>query len=314
MVATESMDEHGLLQRLAEDRRPDAVLIAGPTASGKSDLALRVCDHLGGAVVNADSMQVYRDLEILTARPGGAALEAAPHHLFGHVDGASSYSVGHWLDEAHRTIAALGANGKVPVIVGGTGLYFKALTEGLAEMPDIEPATRERWRYRLNEEGAAALHRVLRKTDPETALELRPTDGQRIARALEVMEATGRSIRDWRREALAADGFTGKTVIRIVLQLDRAILRQRIGHRFDIMMQRGALAEVETLLSRQLDPDKTVMKAIGVPQLQSYLRGTVSLEDAVERAKIDSGRYAKRQDTWFRNQMADHWLRVEVCP
>lgn len=308
------MDEHGLLQRLAEDRRPDAVLIAGPTASGKSDLALRICERLGGAVVNADSMQVYKDLEILTARPGGAALAAAAHHLFGHVDGASSYSVGHWLEETRRTIEALRGEDTVPVIVGGTGLYFKALTEGLAEMPDIKPATRERWRYRLNEDGAAALHRVLRKVDPETALDLRPTDGQRIARALEVMEETGRSIRDWQSEALAVDGLAGKSVLRIVLQLDRAILRQRIGHRFDQMMQRGALSEVETLLARHLDRDKTVMKAIGVPQLRSYLDGIVSLEDAVERAKIDSGRYAKRQDTWFRNQMSDHWLRVEVDP
>lgn len=308
------MDEHGLLQRLAKDRKPDAVLIAGPTASGKSDLALRVCDLLGGAVVNADSMQVYKDLEILTARPGRSDLAAAPHHLFGHVDGASPYSVGHWLEETRLVADKLWADETVPVVVGGTGLYFKALTEGLAEMPEIAPATRERWRYRLIEDGAAALHRMLRKIDPEAALDLRPTDGQRIARALEIMEETGRSIRDWQNEALAKSSFAGKTVVGIVLQLDRAILRQRIGLRFDQMMRRGALSEVETLLARRLDPDRTVMKAIGVPQLQSCLNGTVKLEDAVERAKIDSGRYAKRQDTWFRNQMADHWLRVDVGP
>ena len=304
------MDENGLLRGLAEDQRPDAVLIAGPTASGKSDLALRVAKLVGGAVVNADSMQVYKDLEILTARPNSEALASAPHHLFGHIDGASAYSVGHWLAEAGNTLETIWAQDGVPIVTGGTGLYFRALTDGLAEMPDISPRTRERWRYKLHEEGAAGLHKILRRIDPEAAAELLPSDGQRIARALEVMEETGRSIRDWQRTSGSSEILSGKRVVKIVLHLDRSTLRARIAKRFDRMMESGALAEVRQLLARHLDADRTIMKAIGVPHLRSYLEGEVPYEDAIERAKIDSGRYAKRQDTWFRNQMTEEWQRI----
>lgn len=311
-VATESMDETGLLQRLAEDRRPDAVLIAGPTASGKSDLAVRVANLLDGAVVNADSMQVYKDLDLLTARPDRSALEAAPHYLFGHVDGAIPYSVGHWLSDVHDVISKLWAEQKVPVIVGGTGLYFRSLTDGLAEMPVISDETRNRWRSKLNEEGAAGLHRILRRMDPIAAADLLPSDGQRIARALEVMEQTGRSIREWQKQTGATGLLADKSITKVILQMDRTALRQRIARRFDQMMDLGALSEVKRLLARELDGDRTIMKAIGVPHLRSYLDGDTEYEDAVERAKIDSGRYAKRQDTWFRNQMSDDWLRVNV--
>ena len=287
-------------------------MIAGPTASGKSALAVRIANLLGGAVVNADSMQVYRDIEILTARPDPASLAAAPHRLFGHVDGGSDYSVGHWLEDVRETISVLRAKNLVPVIAGGTGLYFKALTDGLAEMPVVRRETRERWRMRLQEEGASSLHGLLRRLDPEMASRLRPSDGQRIVRALEVLEDSGRSILDWQRTAGQRQPLAGGSGVRIVLQTDRAVLRKRIADRFDRMMQCGALREVEILRARGLHPDKTIMKAIGVSHLLSHLSGDASLEEAVARAKVDSGRYAKRQDTWFRNQMAEDWWRVAM--
>ena len=301
------------MQQLVGNDRPDAVLIAGPTASGKSALALRMAAMLHGEVVNADSIQVYEDLEVLTARPGPDDMASIPHRLFGHVDGAATYSTGHWLREVEDLLPDVWKGGSVPVIAGGTGLYFRALTDGLASMPEISRSTRETWRKRLAEEGTEALHRHLQAIDAEAAAVLPQSDRQRIVRALEVKSETGRSIVDWQRDPPGPGPLTGKNVVRIVLTMDRDILRGRIGERFDAMMAAGALDEVERLLRRRLDPELTVMKAIGVPQLSAALRGEMSLEDAVARAKIDSGRYAKRQDTWFRNQMAEgEWTRLSV--
>lgn len=298
---------------LARDRRPDAVLIAGPTASGKSALALRVAGKLNGEIVNADSLQVYRDLAILSARPADKDMEGIPHHLFGHVDGAAEYSVGHWLRDAGECIDAVRRRGRVPVITGGTGLYFSALTDGLSDMPVVEPAIRSGWRARLAAEGAPALHWHLQKVDPAAAANLLPSDGQRVVRALEILQQTGRSITEW-QGAGQAGPIANLDSAKIVLTCARERLRERIGARFDAMMAAGALGEVERLAARNLDPARPVMKAIGVPQLLAVLNGNMSLDAAVERAKILSGQYAKRQDTWFRNQMDDSWARLDITP
>lgn len=298
---------------LARDRRPDAVLIAGPTASGKSALALQIAEMLDGEIVNADSLQVYRDLAILSARPADADMAGVPHHLFGHADGAADYSVGHWLKDAGASIDAVRRRGRVPVIAGGTGLYFSALTDGLSDMPSVEPAIRSGWRTRLAAEGAAALHRHLQEVDPAAASVLVPSDGQRIVRALEILEQTGRSITLW-QGAGQAGPIADRELAKIVLTCVRDRLRERIGARFDAMMAAGALDEVERLAARDLDPSRPVMKAIGVPQLRAYLDGRLTLDAAVERAKVLSGQYAKRQDTWFRNQMDESWERVDITP
>ncbi len=311
-VATHNMDMSGLMRWLARDRRPDAVLIAGPTACGKSALALRVAEMLGGAIVNADSLQVYRDLAILSARPADKDMAGVPHHLFGHVDGAAEYSVGHWLKDVGPCIDAICGRGLVPVITGGTGLYFSALTEGLSDMPAVEPAIRSEWRARLAAEGAPALYRHLQAVDPAAA-NLVPGDGQRIVRALEILQQTGRSITTW-QGAGQAGPIADLDLAKIVLTCARDRLRERIGARFDAMMAAGALGEVERLAAQTLDPARPVMKAIGVPQLLSYLDGRLTLDEAVERAKVLSGQYAKRQDTWFRNQMDDSWERMDITP
>lgn len=283
----------------------NAVLIAGPTASGKSALALRLASELDGVIVNADSMQVYSGLRVLTARPGDADLRAAEHRLYGHVPPDRAYSTAEWL----RDVAAMRDVGGTPIFVGGTGLYFTALTEGLSSMPAIPAEIRAHWRGRLEGEGAAALHAVLCERDPETAARLRPADGQRIVRALEVLDASGQSIRHWQssREAPLVDLASSRA---IVIEPDRAALAARIDRRFDLMMGEGALAEAERILARKLDPTLPAMKAIGLRELGGYLRGEWKLEEAVTRAKAATRQYAKRQTTWFRHQFGTEWERV----
>jgi tRNA dimethylallyltransferase len=286
-----------------------AVLIAGPTASGKSALALAVAGRIGGVVVNTDSMQVYRDLRIITARPSAAEMVHVPHLLYGHVDAAEDYSVGSFLRDAAGVLDWAQAQGRIPIFTGGSGLYFKALTAGLAAIPPIPPEIRAAVRSRLEACGPAALHAELSRCDPVAAARLRPADRTRIARALEVVQATSRSITEWRHEGLPPLLDAARTA-KIFLAPDRAMLYRRIDARFDAMLSAGALDEVRALAARRLDPLLPAMKAHGVPWLIRHLANEISLAAAAEEAKKDTRHYAKRQFTWFRHQLAD-WPRVD---
>lgn len=292
------------------DRKQDAILITGPTASGKSALAVRLAIEHDGVVVNADSMQVYDTLNILTARPQPEDMAVIEHRLYGHVPAGMAYSTGDWLREATDLVAELRERGRLPVFVGGTGLYFRALTGGLSDMPVISGEIRERVRGRLAEEGAEALHRELADRDPEVAARLKPGDSQRIARAFEVLEATGRSI-------AAFQTPTGRAIIdpdraeKIVVLPDRAVLAARINRRFGEMLKSGAVEEVKALLALNLSPAMPVMKAIGVPQIAAMLAGEMSEAEVVERSAAATRQYAKRQMTWFRNQLDPSWQRID---
>lgn len=284
------------------------VLILGPTASGKSALALRIARERDAVIVNADSMQIYGVLRVLTARPGDAALSAAPHRLYGHVDPGTNYSTGMWMRDAANEITA--AEGRPLVFVGGTGLYFKALLGGLADMPPVPDAIREKWRRRLGEEGPEKLHEALREADPELARTIRSGDGQRIVRALEIGEATGIPLSQWQKRTGPAL-FDPGSAEKIVVMPDRATLHQRIGERFDRMLIEGAIEEVEALLARNLDTLLPAMKAIGVAEIAAALRGQSNLADAVEHAKARTRQYAKRQTTWVRHQTGPDWRVVD---
>jgi tRNA dimethylallyltransferase len=285
------------------------VLIAGPTASGKSALALGVAERFGGTVINADSMQVYRDLRTITARPTPDEEERAPHALYGHVDAAVNYSTGQWLRDVAAAVTDIRARGRLPVIAGGTGLYFTALTKGIAAVPPTPAAIRNEVRGRLAAEGVGILHAELLRLDPETAHRLMPNDCSRIARALEVFKATGRSLSDWHREGMPSPIDTGSAV-KVFLKTERVALVERIETRFDAMLRAGAIEEVRVLAARQLDPLLPAMKAHGVPWLTRHLNGEISLEQAAAGAIMDTRRYAKRQLTWFRNQLPD-WAWIE---
>lgn len=283
-------------------RKP--ILIAGPTASGKSAAALALAEWLGGTVINADSMQVYRELAVLTARPSPKDEALIPHRLYGTVPAGEAYSVGRWLKEAARAIEAARAEGRVPILAGGTGLYFKALLEGLAPVPDIPPEIRTAWRERAETLGADGLHRELASRDPAMAARLRPNDPQRLVRALEVIDATGISLAEWQggetSPVLAADA-----VQKLVVAPERDALYAAIDARFDAMIAAGALEEVRALVALDLDPGLPVMRAHGVRELAAYLRGACSLEEAIAKAKTETRRYAKRQMTWLRRFMQD---------
>jgi tRNA dimethylallyltransferase len=281
-----------------------AVLIAGPTASGKSALVLALAERHGGMVINADSMQVYRDLRLITARPTPAEEARAPHRLYGHVDAAATYSVGHWINDVARVLAEATARKEVPILVGGTGLYFKALTRGLAAVPPIPPQVRAAVRARLAREGAASLRAELARRDPAGAAALKVGDGVRIVRALEVIEATGRPLSAWHGDGMAPLVDPARA-IKIFLAPDRTELKARIGARFDTMMAAGALDEVRALDGRGLDPWQPALKAHGVPWLRRALAGEIPMDEAVEAAKRDTWRYTKRQFTWFRHQLPD---------
>lgn len=281
-----------------------AVLIAGPTASGKSALALQLAERIGGVIINADSMQVYRDLRIITARPSAADEARVPHRLYGHVDAAENYSAGRWLTDARVTLETVAAAGHIPILVGGTGLYFKLLTGGLAAIPPIPADLRAVIRARITTEGAPALHAELQRRDPITASRLHPGDRSRLVRALEVLEATGRPLTDWQQENLPPVLDPAATA-RVFIAADRDTLRARIEARFDAMLAAGALDEVRALAARGLDPSLPAMKAHGVPWLIRHLGGEITLEEAAAQAKADTRRYAKRQFTWFRNQLPD---------
>ena len=287
------------------------ILLAGPTASGKSALALALAEKFGGTIINADSMQVYRDLRLITARPRVEEERRMPHALYGHVDAAENYSVGAWRSEAAAELAMAERESRAAIVVGGTGLYFNALTRGLTTTPPIPKQVRDDVRARLKSDGAAALHDELKRLDPHAAARLNRGDRARISRALEVMVATGRSIRDWHEDA-KPDGPDSLRAVRIFLSPERDELARRIGARFDAMIEAGAIEEVRALMARNLDPSQPAMKAHGVPWLIRQLRGEITLEQAVEGAKRDTRQYTKRQETWFRNQLPEFaWVDPE---
>ncbi|QPB21802.1 tRNA (adenosine(37)-N6)-dimethylallyltransferase MiaA [Rhizobium sp. 007] len=286
-----------------------AILITGPTASGKSALAVELAKRHGGAVINADSMQVYGTLRILTARPSEAEMQGVPHHLYGHVPAGAAYSTGTWLRDVTALLPSLRAKGQLPVFVGGTGLYFKALTGGLSDMPAIPENIRNRLRARLLNDGAETLHAELAKLDPAAAGSLSIQDGQRIVRALEVVEATGQSI-------LRFQGQAGPLIVdparaeKIIVLPERAVLHQRINGRFEKMLEQGAEDEVKSLLALGLSSERPAMKAIGVSQIAAMLKGEMTRSQVIEKGAAATRQYAKRQMTWFRNQMDESWKRL----
>jgi tRNA dimethylallyltransferase len=289
-----------------------AVLIAGPTASGKSAYAIQLARATGGVVLNADSMQVYRDLRVITARPSPEEETQAEHRLFGFVDGAENYSVARYAADATREIEAVWRAGRLPILAGGTGLYFQALEAGLSSIPQLPPAVREAVRASCEGIDTPALHARLAAQDPTGAALLRPSDRLRVMRALEVFEATGRSLSSY--HGVREPGvLAGKPLVKLFLAPERATLHARINARFEAMMSGGALDEVAALAQRGLDPMLPVMRAHGVPALIAYLRGEMSREDAVNRGQTDTRAYVKRQFTWFRNQMQGwRWLEDEA--
>jgi tRNA dimethylallyltransferase len=290
-----------------------AVLIAGPTASGKSALALELAQKNGGVIINADSMQVYRDLRVLTARPTPEEEARVPHRLYGHVDAAVNFSAGGWVAEAAGVLEEVRAQNRLAIFTGGSGLYFRALTRGLSAVPPIPLGIREAVRARLERAGVEALHAELARRDPAAAERLKPRDRSRIARALEVVEATGRSLTDWHRDGLPP--LLPREQFRaLFLEPDRDQLYARIDARFDAMLKAGALEEVAALAARHLDPLLPAMKAHGVPALIRHLQGEISLEEAAAIGRADTRHYAKRQFTWFRHQMPEfEWVKPDAA-
>ena len=299
--------------RLSSQNVNKAVLIAGPTASGKSALALELAQKTGGVVINTDSMQVYRDLRVITARPTPVEEAIVPHRLYGHVDAAVNFSAGAWVADAAKMLADARANGRLPIFVGGSGLYFKALTRGLSAVPPVAAEVRDDVRARLERDGVEALHAELAVRDPASAERLKPRDRSRIARALEVVEATGRSLTDWHHQGLPPLLPPGEFSA-LFLAPERDQLYARIDARFDTMLAGGALEEVAGLAARNLDPLLPAMKAHGVPALIRHLQGEITREAAAETGRADTRHYAKRQFTWFRHQLPEfEWVAPEAA-
>jgi tRNA dimethylallyltransferase len=278
----------------------DAVLIAGPTASGKSAQALALAEEIGGVVINADSMQVYREAPILTAQPSDADKARVPHLLYGHVGVEEVYSVGSWRDNAIAALKQAQEMNRIPVFVGGTGLYFMALTDGLAEVPPTPPEIRDASRALLDDIGVEALHARLTDRDPLTASRLRPTDPQRVLRAFEVFEATGRPLAEW-QSAPAAPVLKDKRIAAFVLDPPRPELRARIAARFEAMVDEGGLEEAQSL--QGLDPSLPAAKLLGLRPLQAMAAGTLTRAEALDAAITATRQFAKRQMTWFRHRM-----------
>jgi tRNA dimethylallyltransferase len=295
---------------LSNRREVQAVLVAGPTASGKSARAIELARDLDGVVINADSMAVYQDLPILSARPTPEETGDIPHLLFGHISAERNYSVGQWLADARTALDAAGRGGRLPIFVGGTGMYFKALLHGLSNIPAVPDEVRARVRAEAEGATPAELHAKLSGRDPETASKLRATDPQRILRALEIFEAFRAPLTAFQgaREGSLLDAARCECLF---LAPERAALNARIDARFDRMMEAGALDEARRLMARNLDPALPAMRAVGVPGLMAYLRGECSLEAAVEKSKRDSRHYAKRQFTFARTQLPEfEWVTV----
>ena len=280
--------------------RYDAVLIAGPTASGKSAAALALAEETGGVVINADSMQVYREAPILTAQPSAEDRARAPHLLYGHITAHTLYSVGQWRDDAARALAQARAMNRLPIFVGGTGMCFMALTEGLADIPATPDEVREEARALLDDIGVEAMHARLAERDPLTAGKLRPSDPQRVLRAYEVFEATGTPLAQW-QEKPAAPLLDQGRIAGFVLDMPRAILRSRIATRFETMLEEGGLDEARAL--EGLDPALPAAKLLGLRPLQALAAGRLTQADALDGAITATRQFAKRQMTWFRHRM-----------
>jgi tRNA dimethylallyltransferase len=283
---------------------PPLVLIAGPTASGKSALALALAQQIGGVIVNADSAQIYRDLRVLSAAPTDDELRQAEHRLYGVRDGALPCSAAEWAEMARREISDIHAGGRTPILVGGTGLYLRTLLDGIAPVPAIGPDVRQRVRDTPVEENRAKLEQL----DPAAAAKLKPGDTARINRALEVMLSTGRTLAEWQQQRQV--GIADAVDLRpLILLPPRKWLYARCDERFAHMIDQGAVAEVEALLARNLNPNLPVMRAIGVTEIGAYLRGERSLDEAVAAGRQATRRYAKRQYTWFAHQPPAEWPR-----
>lgn len=286
----------------------DAVLIAGPTASGKSALSLALAERIDGALINADSMQIYREAHILTARPDESALARAPHCLYGHASVREPYSVARYQGDVEEALRQVRVSGKMPIFVGGTGLYFHVLTQGLADVPEIPETVRTRVRARRETVGADAFYNELAARDPDSAARLRASDTQRVLRAAEVLEATGKPLAHWQQNPGAAP-LAEFRLARFVLSPPRAELYRRIEQRFDRMLAEGALEEARSL--KGLDPGLPSAKILGLRQLWAVLDGALTLGEATLAAKTATRQYAKRQLTWFRRRMAD-WTWIEA--
>lgn len=285
---------------MSADMRP--ILIAGPTASGKSALAVALAERLGGTVINADSMQVYRELRILTARPAAADEARVPHALYGMVPASEAYSAGRFVSDARGALESACAAARRPIFVSGTGLYFKALLEGLSPIPPVDDEVRAYWRAEAQRSGSEALHALLAKQDPDMAVRLNPADTQRVVRALEVLQSSGRSLSDWQQQP--GEPVIGATdCVRLAMLPDREALHARADKRFDQMVEAGAYAEAQALADLGLDPDLPAMRAIGVAPLVAAAAGEISLTAAIERAKAETRQYIKRQETWLHRHM-----------
>ena len=291
---------------LSPSKKPIA-LIAGPTASGKSALAVRLAETADGVVINADASQVYTDLRILSARPDEAEMARAPHRLFGDRDAAIACSAADWAEDARREIAAAHEAGRLPIIVGGTGLYLRTLLYGIAPVPEIDPEIRAE--VRAMSVGRAAV--MLRREDPEVAARLKPQDITRISRALEVIRSTGRSLSTWQQE-LSGGIIDQISIVPMILLPPREWLYDRCNARFEMMLAHGAVEEVEALRARQLDPSLPAMRAIGVRDIIDWIEGRSLRVDMIERAQAATRQYAKRQYTWFRHQLPDAWARIDT--
>lgn len=286
---------------------PRIWLIAGPTASGKSALALRLARETGAEIVNADALQLYADLSALSARPTPEETAQAPHHLFGVADGADGWSVGRWLRAAEPVLADIHGRCRPAVVVGGTGLYFKALTEGLADIPEVPADVRQAVEAGFDAEGEAAARARLAQADPAAAARIAPGDRQRLTRALGVLQATGRPLSAWQADTSPA--LPEGSWRALALEPPREALYDRCDARLAAMLEAGALDEVAALTARRLDANLPVMKAVGVREFAAHLAGEITLEQALDDARRETRRYAKRQLTWLRNQMSD-WPRA----
>jgi tRNA dimethylallyltransferase len=294
---------------MAARPNPPVALIAGPTASGKSALALALAERNDGVIVNADSAQIYRDLPILSAAPAAAERTRAEHRLYGALDGALPYSAADWAALAKREIAELHANGRLPILVGGTGLYLRTLLDGIAPIPTIEPHIREALRAASTEDNYARLQTL----DPEGTAHLNPGDSTRVARALEVVVSTGKPLAAWQQQS---QGGIGEQIELkpLILLPPRDWLYARCDERFAQMIELDAIEEVKALLARNLDQKLPVMRAIGVREIAAYLRGETSLKEAIRAGQQATRNYAKRQYTWFAHQPPEDWPRFQDIP
>ncbi|WP_420549222.1 tRNA (adenosine(37)-N6)-dimethylallyltransferase MiaA [Curvivirga sp.] len=280
----------------------DILILVGPTASGKSSLAMAIAKEFSGDVINADSMQVYKDLRVLSARPSEADEAEVPHKLYGVLDADETCSAASWRDMAVEAIEETLAAGRLPIVCGGTGLYIQALTDGLNQVPPVDEDIRHQVRD-LQAQDVAALHAVLKEADPDIAAQLNATDSQRMARALEVIRSTGKSLLWWQAQAPICTPPEGWTFHILALIPPRDVLYDRCNRRFDLMLEEGALEEIAELEKRNLPDTLPCMRALGVPELIAYTRGEMSIEDAAEKTRMFTRRYAKRQNTWIKNQI-----------